>query len=51
MNVRCYDMPDVDGFEESLESEVVIWEYNWRKKVRFAWQMEIDLKLLDIFSV
>ena len=36
VNVRCDAIPDIEGFEDSSESEVDPWEDKWRKKVRFA---------------
>ena len=49
VNVQWDAMPDVEGFEESSESEVALWEDKWRKKVRFAWRMDLDVELYDIF--
>ena len=51
MNLRWDAIPDVEGFEDSSESEVDLWEDKWRKKVRFAWRMDLDVELYDNFSV
>ena len=34
-----------EGFEESVESDVELLEDKWRRKVIYAWRMDLDVKL------
>jgi len=38
-------MPDIEGFETGVESEVGLFEDKGRNKVRYAWRMDLDVKL------
>ena len=35
-------MPDVDGYEESSISNVVLLLSKWKKDVALSWRMEVD---------
>ena len=45
VNILWNAMPDIEGFEESVESEVELLEDKWRRKVRYAWRMDLDVEL------
>ena len=42
MNVEWDAMPDVDGYEESSISNVVLLPSKWKKDVAMSWKMDID---------
>ena len=45
VNILWNAIPHIEGFEEIVESEVELLENKWRRKVRYAWRMDLDVEL------
>jgi hypothetical protein len=40
-------MPDVEGSEESSETDVILLPSKWRKEVEGGWRMDVDITVED----
>ena len=45
MNVKWDAMPDVDGYEESSISNVVLLPSKWKKDVTMSWRTDVDAEV------